>query len=148
MEEVVGGLQYESTSMKIRLFAQYTGIVLLVIGVAVSLHIMFKVLKILDDPSQMIGPVQAFEEVLGTDSIIATEEGEVRVGDATIKTRQGEINVGRILAVAAFSMWMLICIWIPLSMVHVGAKMIAWNVDERQIRKIAKELMSKMKEGK
>jgi len=127
MEEIEES-PYASARSVIRLMSQGIGAVLMIFGTAIALQILFKALKVLDNPDAMSGQIEAFQKALNCSEVIIQAAG-------------GSYDVGRILAAAAVVVWMSLCVWISLSLIHAGARLVTWNLDERQLRSIAQSLV-------
>ena len=92
MEEYREGLQIETTTNMVRALAQFAGLVLLVFGVAVSLHVLFKVMRIWEEPTRLKETMTQWEEVLETRLVIDADEKEWNVAEWSVQTEEGAIN--------------------------------------------------------
>jgi len=146
MEEYREGSQVETTTNMVRALAQFAGLLLLVFGVAVSLHVLFKVMRIWEEPTRLNETMAQWEEVLETRLVVDAEEKEWDVGEWSVQTEEGQINMGRLLSLGACILWTALSVWIPLALCQVGGKLLTWNLDERQIRKLLKELLPAQKQ--
>lgn len=119
---------YASAKSVIRLMSQGIGAVLMIFGTAIALQLLFKALKVLDSPDVLSGQIAGFQKALNCTELVVQAGG-------------GSYDVGTILAAAAVAVWMSLCVWISLSLIHAGARLVTWNLDERQLRSIAQSLI-------
>ena len=84
---------------------------------------------------------------LRTHALMVMDAGEKEwnVAEWSVRTEEGEINLGRLLALGACILWTALSVWIPLALCQIGAKLLTWNLDERQMRKLLKELLRAQK---
>lgn len=112
---------YVSSRNGMRIFCQGLGLLLVIVSSAVVLQILFKSLKVLDKPSSITVQVEDFQVALHLE----------------------DTDVGKAVAGSGVVMWTGLCVWICLSLLHAGAKLVIWNLDEKQMKRMVEKMVGK-----
>jgi len=114
-----------------RITCQCIGLAIVLIGLYYALNMFFRAARIVNDPALLKEPLAKVEELIDAHLL------EVNIGNKPVP-------FGKVSAMAILGIWFLICVWIPLSAVYVGGRIVAWNFDERRhIRMVLKEFLAR-----
>jgi hypothetical protein len=120
-----------------RIACQVVGLVLVIIAAYYAFQVLFQVLEIVRDPRAATDPVKAVA------AIIEADQMKVDGGGGQL------VAVGKAVAMALLIAWYGLGVWVPLAVLFVAGRIVAWNFDERAlVRRILTAFLGQVKQEK
>jgi hypothetical protein len=134
-EEVKQEHPVEVLAKGLRVVSLLLGLAMIAVGLYFALSMLVKVVRVIDDPAVMKEPVAKMAELIDGPKLAVQIQG------------QGQpMELGKLVAMGLLMGWAFLGVWVPLSVVYVGGRVVAWNFDERRmIRMVMGEWLRRLR---
>jgi hypothetical protein len=123
----------ELWNQRVRMICQVLGFLMIVVGGFYLLWVFVDVVRFARDPASMEPALESMCVRIGGDKL-------------SFQVDKDRVELGRVAAGVVLFLWYILCVVVPLCLVKLGARIIAWTLDQRrQIKAILKEILTEVR---